>query len=293
MRGGRRTFAGSCLFRVAVATCLSAWLSATPANENLPPEIVGGGAHFSWVVFDQLRPEIEAATGHKLKLYGKESMLGAGCNAGIKTARASTPNKPAFGLVCCPLSDQEVEAKGLVVHPLAWEPVLIIVNRENPISDLSVQQVRDIFSGKISNWQQVGGLDQAIVVVTRLHCKKRPGHWKTILPDADQFSDKRLNVQSAAEMTTRINDFAAAIGHVGSGWDFPEGHKIKIITVAGVQPNGENLANKSYPFFRQLAAVTNREPSAATLEVIQEAQRALANSPIAHRYRLLPFAQPQ
>lgn len=287
---GDGTFAGSWLFKVAIATCLSAWLSVTPANENVPPEIVGGGAHFSWVVFDQLRPQLEAATGHKLKLYGKESMLGAGCNAGIKAARGSTPDKPAFGLVCCPLSQKEIDAKGLIVHPLAQEPVLIIVNRENPVNDLSVQQVRDIFSGATTNWKQVGGHDQPIVVVTRLHCKKRPGHWKTILPGADQFSDTRLNVQSAAEMTTRVNDFAAAIGHVGSGWDFPEGHKIKILTVGGVQPNGESLASKRYPFYRQLAAVTNRQPQAATLEVIREAQRALATSPIAHRYRLLPLA---
>lgn len=254
-------------------------------------DIVGAGAHFSWIVFNKLKPELEKISGRKITLYGKNSMLGQGCNAGIKTARLGNDKRDTFGFVCCSLSDKEVAEKNIMVHPIALEPVMILLNRANPVKNLSKQQVRDIFSGKITNWKTVGGKDQPIVVVTRLHCKKRPGHWKRILPDAKAFRAERINVKSADEMSHRVSDFPGAIGHIGSTWIFETGNKTKPITVNNIKPTAANLKAKRYPFYRKLAAVTNKSPSKDILKIIHESQTGPAFRKVAREFELLPLAE--
>jgi len=256
-------------------------------NNEVP--VSGAGAHFSWTIMNDLQDKLEATTGNKIKLFGRESMLGAGCNAGIKHALSKPENGNTFGLVCCPLSNTEVDKKKLRVFPLALEPILILTHSTNPVNDLSSQQVRDIFSGKITNWKEVGGDDMAIVVVTRLHCKKRPGHWKTILPNAKAFTQKRMNVKSAADMVNRISSFKGSFGHTGSAWLFNPDDKIKTLTVDGFKPTAKNLKTKNYPYYRQLSAVTSLKPSSDVLNVITQAQKLLQGSITAARYEILPL----
>ena len=146
-----------------------------------------------------------------------------------------------------------------------------------------------IFSGEIDNWQEVGGPNQPIVVVTRLHCKKRPGHWKTILPSHKEFRQERLNVKSAAAMVQRVNDFQGAIGHTGATWKFKADDKVKVVSVNGIKPTAENLANGKYPFYRQMSAITNRDPSPDVVKLIKEAQTGPAFRKVAKKYELLPL----
>ncbi|NOY66750.1 MAG: hypothetical protein GXP13_04990 [Gammaproteobacteria bacterium] len=251
--------------------------------------ITGAGAHFSWIIFNSIKPDLEKAAKRKITLYGKDSMIGQGCNAGIKNAKLNGPEKETFGFVCCPLSKKEITTKKLIIYPIAKEPIIILVNQTNPVNNLSSQQVRDIFSGKITNWKTVGGNDQPIAVVTRLHCKKRPGHWKTILPSARKFRETRLNVSSADEMIKRVSDFSSAIGHTGSTWLFETGNKVKHITIDGKTANAKNLQNKKYPFFRQLSAITNLSPSKDVLKIIHEVQTGDAFFKTAKRFELLPL----
>ena len=255
--------------------------------------ITGAGAHFSWIIFNSLKHDLEKVAGRKITLFGKDSMMGQGCNAGIKNAKLNGLGKETFGFVCCPLDKSEIEKQKIRVYPLAMEPILILVNQINPVNNLSKQQVRDIFAGKITNWKEVGGNDQPIAVVTRLHCKKRPGHWKTILPDAGDFRKLRLNVSSADEMVKRVSDFDGAIGHTGSTWLFETGNKVKYITVGKIAPTAENLKNKQYPFYRQLSAVTDMQPSKDVLKIIKEVQTGKAFFRVAKQFNLLPLNKPR
>ena len=255
--------------------------------------ITGAGAHFSWIIFNSIKSDLERTTKRKILLYGKDSMLGQGCNAGIKNAQLNGPDKETFGFVCCPLSKKETQSKKIQVYPIAIEPILILVNQSNPVNNLSSQQVRDIFSGKITNWKTVGGKDQPIAVVTRLHCKKRPGHWKTILPSAKSFRNVRLNVASADEMVRRVTDFSGAIGHTGSTWLFETGNQVKRITIDGKAASADNLKSKSYPFYRQLSAITDLAPSKDIMKIIREVQTGDAFFRIAKRFELLPLNKPK
>lgn len=250
--------------------------------------VTGAGAHFAWVIFDSLKDELEQSSGRKISLFGKGASLGMGCNSGIKLAAMSSSENETFGFVCCPLSDHEVHEKKIKVYPLADEPILILVNKDNPVDNLSIEQVRAMFSGKITNWKQVGGWDKAVVVVTRLHCKKRPGHWKTILPDAAAFTKTRINVPSAKEMVKRVTDFKTAIGHTGATWEFDRNSHVKAITVGGVAATSANLKNKTYPFHRRLSAITSLAPSETVVKIIKQVQEGESFGKVAKKYNLLP-----
>lgn len=274
------------LFGIAL---ILAFTGLAQAKRNDKNALMGAGAHFAWIIFDAIKSDLKKTTGRNIILFGENSMLGVGCNAGIKAAKQNQPNRETFGFVCCPLAQEEIEKQNLIVYPLAYEPILILTNSNNPISDISKEQVRSIFRGDIENWKEVGGKNAPIVVVTRLHCKKRPGHWKTILPDAKQFRQERLNVKSAAAMVQRVTDFKSAIGHTGSTWKFKKTDKIKVLTVGGVAPTAENLHNGTYPFFRQLSAVTDKHPSKDVVTLIKRAQTGKAFEKIARKYNLLPM----
>ena len=265
---------------------VSAATNETTADEDM---LMGAGAHFAWIVFDALQADLEKKTGRKTILFGENSMLGVGCNAGIKAALQGTKSRETFGFVCCPLSKEEVDKKKLIVYPLAKEPVLILARKENPVDNLSTAQVRGIFQGDIDNWKSVGGPDQPIVVVTRLHCKKRPGHWKTILSSKDNFRQERLNVKSASAMVQRVSDFSGAIGHTGATWIFKADDNVKSISIDGHRPTAENIANGKYPFFREMSAITNRDPSPDVVKLIKEAQTGPAFLKVAKKYELLPL----
>ena len=278
------------LFSIVILTILLFHTSAFADDaKNDDSALMGAGAHFAWIVFDALKSDLEEKTGRKTILFGENSMLGVGCNAGIKAAKQGTKSRETFGFVCCPLSEEEVEKEQLIVYPLAKEPILILTRKDNPIKNLSSEQVRGIFRGDIVNWKPLGGLDQPIVVVTRLHCKKRPGHWKTILPSHKKFRQERLNVKSAAAMVQRVNDFQGAMGHTGATWVFKADDNVKAISIDGVSPTAKNLANGKYPFFRQLSAITNRDPSPDVVKLIKEAQTGPAFRRVAKQYELLPL----
>ena len=67
------------------------------ADENA---LMGAGAHFAWILFDAIKDDLEAKTGRKTILFGENSMLGVGCNAGIKAAKQGTKSRETFGFEC-------------------------------------------------------------------------------------------------------------------------------------------------------------------------------------------------
>lgn len=266
---------------------------AAAAEEPSDDPLFGAGAHFAWVVFNAIKEDLEKKVGRKTVLFGENSMMGMGCEAGIKSAKQATASRETFGFLCCPLSDEEIEKEGLIVYPLAKEPILILTHDDNPVTNLSIEEVRAIFRGDIQNWLEVGGMDKPIVVVTRLHCKDRPGHWKTILPSDKSFRQERLTVKSDAAVIQAIDDFSGAIGFSGSTWPIkPEDHT-KFVTVDGIKPTAANIENGKYPFFRVLSAVTNRTPSPDVVKLIHEAQFGPAFRQAAVKYELLPLNPPQ
>lgn len=263
------------------------WVAAEePADAKT---ITGAGEHFTWVLLDEIRPQLERDFNVKLKLIGRESMLGYGCNQGIKKAKENVPGNETFGFICCPLSKEEVAKEGLTVHPVALEPLLIIVNKSNPVTDIPVEKVRAIFRGEIRNWKEVGGEDRPIVLVMRPHCKDRPGHWKTIVPTIEELRKDRVDVKAEAEVVQGVSDFAEGISNLGATWVFDERQKVKKVTVSGVAPTAENLKNGKYPFYQEQSIVTYGTVSPTLRDMLHEVQSGPGFRSVARKYELLPL----
>lgn len=254
--------------------------------------VTGAGEHFTWVLLDQIRPQLEQRFNLRLELIGRESMLGHGCNQGIKKAKENRSGHETFGFVCCPLTKEEVAKEGLTVHRVALEPLVIIVNQANPITDVPLDKLRAVFRGEIRNWKELGGADRPIVLVLRPHCAQRPGHWKTIVPSIEQFRKDRIEVKAEAEVVQGVSDFAEGIGTIGSTWTFEERHKVKVITVGGVAPTAENLKAGKYPFYQEQSIVTHGAVSPTLAGMIREVQGGAAFRAVAKKYELLPVQPP-
>jgi len=266
---------------------------ATVAAAEEPRTVTGAGEHFTWVLLDQVRPKLEKDFNIQLDLVGRESMLGHGCNQGIKKAQENHADHETFGFICCPLDAAEVNKEQLQVHPVANEPLLILVNKSNPVTDIPIEKLRAIYRGEIRNWKDVGGEDRPIVLVMRPHCPHRPGHWKTIVPTLEALRKDRIDVKAEAEVVQGVSDFAEGIGNIGSTWIFDERQRVKVITVSGVAPTAANLQNGSYPFYQVQSIVTHGPMSPALHGMIREVQSGAAFRAVLKKYELLPLNPPQ
>jgi phosphate transport system substrate-binding protein len=168
---------------------------------------------------------------------------------------------------------KQAQAKGIkpVEFIIAHDAIAVIVNPENPISQLTLQQISDIYSGKIDNWQTVGGDNRPIV---RLSRETNSGTHVYFLDNVIRLGDKNnktlfsmdtLLLPSSEGIIAELRDNPNAIGYDGLGY-VPHDGSVKVIGVAEqanspyVFPSVETVNNKSYPIARDLYMYTVGEP---------------------------------
>lgn len=148
--------------------------------------------------------------------------------------------------------------QGLVEHFLGWDVLTIIVHEQNPLEDLSLDQLQAVFSGAITNWQNVGGKDAPIVVVT---CPKGSGMRsavkKLILKDKD-YTSREIVSAIVAESDQQTSLFPAGITALSRS--MLDADHVKMIAVNGLVPTATSIADGSYPLVKPLTLVTKGEP---------------------------------
>lgn len=177
-----------------------------------------------------------------------------------------------IGGLCCPPGKTD-RLPGVRYHSVGIHPISIIVNKNNPIDDLSLEQVRKIFMGDINNWSMLGWKGGNIRVISRMHCKKRPGHWRLLLDNADLFGVNVRDVGAVEDMFSLVSSVPAAIGYEATLESrFKKGNEnIKVLKIGGHDPkNLTNLLKLDYPLYRSLYLSTwetedNRKPDAQKL----------------------------
>jgi phosphate transport system substrate-binding protein len=180
------------------------------------------------------------------------------------------------------IKDEEIaEAKknGInpVEHIIARDAIAVIVNPENPVSKLTLQQISDIYSGKYTNWKEVGGEDRPIVRLSRetnsgthvyfLETVLRLGNTK----DKTLFSMDTLLLPSSEGIISEVRDNPNAIGYDGLGYVPKDLKKITIAKKAGgpyVLPSIATVNDKSYAIARDLYMYTNGEPTGIIKEYL-------------------------
>ena len=155
------------------------------------------------------------------------------------------------------LKDARERGADLVITPIAKEGFVFIVHKDNPIDSLTQEQIRGIFSGKIKNWRELGGLDEEIIPVQR---NWDSGSQTAIInfmgdvPLTDMAEDDsiKLAVSMGGMIETVWTTGSGAIGYNIYSWTLGMGmvfgaENVKILAVDGIEPSMENLSDNSYP----------------------------------------------
>ena len=156
-----------------------------------------------------------------------------------------------IGLSSRALKDAEKEA-GLTETVLAYDGIAMIVNPANPVEDLSLEQISDIYTGKITNWSEVGGNDSQIVLIGREAGSGTRGGFEEIVGvvDACQY---RQELSSTGDVITTVAQNPDAIGYASLA---AVKDTVKALKVAGVTPTEATVKDGTYTIQRPFVLAT-------------------------------------
>lgn len=186
----------------------------------------------------------------------KVFVQGGGSSAGVTAVGMGTAD---IGMSSANLTASQLSLyPNLKPVPIAVDGIAVIVNPQNPVNNLTLNQVRDIFSGSISNWNQVGGPNQKINIVNReAGSGTRDGMQKIVLKGS-RFSSGGITQSATGAVRSYIAGDPNAIGYIS----FAEvDNSVKTPGINGVIPTYNAIANGTYPIQRDLLLVTNGDPS--------------------------------
>lgn len=184
------------------------------------------------------------------------SIRGGGSGVGIaalmnKTVQIASSSRPMK-------SKEITQAKSKGVNPVGYavalDGIAIVVHPSNGVKNLSIAQIRDIYTGKIKNWSEVGGPKQPIVVISR----------DVASGTFEVFNEKALSgkkVVSSAQLLASNNAVASSvgstpggIGYIGLGYVT---ESVRVVPVEGVMPSAKTVKDGSYKLARKLYMFTN------------------------------------
>lgn len=175
-----------------------------------------------------------------------------GSSVGIKDAMDGISQ---IGMSSRNLKDEEAAKVKATV--LAYDGVAVITNTGNSVKELTIGQIRDIFTGKITNWSEVGGSNAPIVVVSR----EAGSGTRTAFEEGVEYSEEEL-VKDAiiskgnGDVKTTVSTNENAIGFVS--FEYVD-DAISSINVNGIEPTAANVKAGSYALSRPFLAVTNEQ----------------------------------
>ncbi len=206
--------------------------------------------------------------GKAFELENKGVMVdvqGLGSTAGIKAANENTAD---IGMSSRDLEGEEKNL-GLDEHVIAHEGIAVITNPKNKIKNLEMETITKIFKGDIKNWKEVGGDDQAIIVISREAGSGTRGAFDELAKLEEKKGDKKLSIVSQDALIADGNGSVKqnvagkenAIGYISLGY---VDDAVNALSIDGVEPTVENVISKSYKISRPFLLLTKGEVSEKT-----------------------------
>ena len=215
------------------------------------------GASTIQPVVDKLIPLYTSAGGEPVKLSG------GGSGAGVKAAIDGTAQ---IGMVSRALKAEENAA--LKHQTIGIDALAIIVHKDNPLTELTKQQLIDLYTGKIQSWRTLGGPDRPVVRISKEVGRSTLElfeHYTGLLsPDRPATGDKPLISKDAfiigsnLESLTLVGGMPGAVGYVSFGTAealIAAGMPVKILTLEKLRPSTASILDRSYPIVRELNLV--------------------------------------
>ena len=255
-------------FLLLFAVSCSPASSASPSSSKITASIQNKGSDtivnlaLAWAeAYQKVKPDVSI------------SVTGGGSGTGIAALINGTVDIANASRQISPDEKQQAQAKGImpVEFVIARDAIAVIVNPENPVSQLTLQQISDVYSGKINNWKVIGGDNRPIVRLSReTNSGTHVYFLETVIRLGDKnnktlFSMNTLLLPSSEGIIAEVRDNPNAIGYDGLGY-VPHDGSVKVIGVAKqtnapyVLPSIETVNNNSYPIARDLYMYTAGEP---------------------------------
>ncbi|MDY2744871.1 MAG: phosphate ABC transporter substrate-binding protein [Methanosphaera sp.] len=188
----------------------------------------------------------------------KLTVQGGGSSMGLNSVKKGSAQ---IGTYSSKLSSKKAGAN-VTQTQIATDGIAIIVNPSNNVSDLTKDQVKDIFTGKITDWSQVGGSPGKINVITREEGSgTRDAITKVVLDDED-FVSNAVVQSSTGSLMQSISTDDKAIGFASLS-DLRE-NQVKKLKINGVEANDQTIKDGSYVVQRPFLFLTNKTPDNAT-----------------------------
>ena len=173
-----------------------------------------------------------------------------GSGAGITAVQEGTCD---IGLSSRALKDEE-KAAGLKETVLAYDGIAIIVHPDNPVSDLSIEQIAKLYTGEITNWKDVGGSDAEVVLIGREAASGTRDGFESITGTKDKCQ-YRQELTSTGDVITAVSQNPDAIGYASLA---AIKDSVKALSVDGVTPSETTVKDGSYEVQRPFVFVTNK-----------------------------------
>jgi phosphate transport system substrate-binding protein len=169
------------------------------------------------------------------------------------------------------IKDKEIvlaKQKGVnpVAHTIAIDAIVPIVHLKNKIKGLTIDQLSQIYQGKIKNWKEVGGDDLQIVVVSRDSSSGTFESWGHLVLNNAKVSPRAQLQASNGAVVQAVSKNRYAIGYIGIGY---LNKSVKALTVNGVTASAKTALSKEYPIARPLYMYTNGQPTGETANFIK------------------------
>jgi phosphate transport system substrate-binding protein len=207
------------------------------------------------------------------------SVTGGGSGTGIAALINGTVDIANASRAMKPEEVETARANGIepVEHIVAGDAIAVVVNPTNPVSALTIDQLSDIFTGKITRWSEVGGEDRPIVLLSRESNSGTHIYFlENVIRKGEEdnqslFSPDTLLMPSSEGISVEIRQNPNAIGYDGLGYVTPDQKTIKVARSAGepyIPPSIETVKDGSYPIARVLYMYTSGQPTGIIREYL-------------------------
>jgi phosphate transport system substrate-binding protein len=194
--------------------------------------------------FEAVHPEVRINVG------------GGGSSVGVKSAGDGSAD---IGMASRVVKESEFEEyPGIVVHTIARDGIAVVAHPDVTVDDMSVEQIRGIFAGEITNWSEVGGRDAEIIVVSREEGSGTRAAFESMVMDEALIYGQAILQPSNGAVRTTVSTTPNAIAYLSFGY---LDDSVQPIRVGGVPPTEENAASGDYSIVRPLNMITDGEPT--------------------------------
>jgi phosphate transport system substrate-binding protein len=251
---------------IGLASCNSTTTSNTtsPTNTTTTTTTSSGGlsGEITEAGSTTVQPLTESLAAAFMAKYPDITVViqGGGSSTGVKSAAEGTVD---IGAASRELKPNEVGT--VMEHVLARDGIAIITHPSQTVSNLTKEQVMQIFTGEITNWSEVGGADETINVVAREEGSGTRAAFEEMVMGEEVITEMAILQPSNGAVRTTVAGDPNAIGFLSFGY---LDSSTKALSIDGVPATVDNAKNGTYPIVRPLLLLTKGEPEGIVKEFI-------------------------